>query len=80
MTPTSVATVLKGVTMPSKEWLDATSRAPTPVGVAMTPTARKVANTEERKILDCILNKKEVGDGSDLKWMSKLLIDCRRSW
>jgi len=81
LTPTSVATLSKGVTTPSKEWLVATSRAATPVGVAMTPMARRVANKEERKILACIFNKMGAEDVTELKkWMSKWLIDCQRSW
>ena len=42
----------------STAWLVLSSRALTPAGVAVTPTARKVANKEVRKILVCILNKK----------------------
>jgi len=78
--PESIAKSLKGVVMPFKEWVDLISRASTPVGVAVTPTARRVASKEERKILACIVNKKEVEDGNELKWMPKLLIDCQRSW
>jgi len=51
--PTDVATFEK-----STIWSALTSRALTPAGVAVAPTARKVANKEVRKILVCILNKK----------------------
>ena len=51
--PTDVATCEK-----STRWSVLTSRALTTAGVAVTPTARKVANKEVRKILVCILNKK----------------------
>ena len=79
--PESVATSWKGVAILSKEWLDSISRASLLVGVAVAPTAKRVASKEERKILACILKIKEVEDGNELKkWMSKLLIDCQRSW
>ena len=51
--PRDVATVEN-----SAAWLVLSSRALTLAGVAVTLTARKVANKEVRKILICILNKK----------------------
>jgi len=49
----------KGFTIPRETiWSVLTSRALFLAGVAVTLTARKVANKEQRKILVCILNKK----------------------